>query len=109
LTSSAWQELTDVDILHESEEGANSLIDALLNQQICALLVQNLERLDEAVKEEAEGVHNTLGKYCGFSQVIQNSALKVFPYFNVQFADWFLAWHTLPFWGLRQYVPHKHL
>ena len=58
----SWQELTDVDILHESEEGADSLIDALLNQQICALLVQNLERLDESVKEDAEGVHNTLGK-----------------------------------------------
>ncbi|KAJ9573603.1 hypothetical protein L9F63_009019, partial [Diploptera punctata] len=54
------QELTDVDILHESEEGADSLIDALVNQQICALLVQNLERLDESVKEETEGVHNTL-------------------------------------------------
>jgi beta-catenin-like protein 1 len=65
-----WQELTDVDILHESEEGANSLIDALLNQQICALLVQNLERLDETVKEEAEGVHNTLGKYSTLSRII---------------------------------------
>ncbi|KAL0267827.1 UNVERIFIED_CONTAM: hypothetical protein PYX00_009979 [Menopon gallinae] len=54
------QEVTDVDILNESEEGAEALIDALLNQQICALLVQNLERLDESVKEEAEGVHNTL-------------------------------------------------
>lgn len=54
------QELTDVDILNESEEGAEALIDALLNQQICALLVQNLERLDESVKEESDGVHNTL-------------------------------------------------
>lgn len=54
------QEVTDVDILHESQEGADALIDALLNQQICALLVQNLERLDESVKEEADGVHNTL-------------------------------------------------
>lgn len=27
-----------------------------------ALLVQNLERLDESVKEEADGVHNTLGE-----------------------------------------------
>lgn len=27
-----------------------------------ALLVQNMERLDELVKEEADGVHNTLGK-----------------------------------------------
>ena len=53
--------MTDVDILHESQEGADALIDALLNQQVCALLVQNLERLDESVKEEADGVHNTLG------------------------------------------------
>ena len=29
--------------------------------QVIALLVQNLERLDENVKEEADGVHNTLG------------------------------------------------
>uniref|UniRef100_A0ACB8F7D7 Beta-catenin-like protein 1 n=1 Tax=Sphaerodactylus townsendi TaxID=933632 RepID=A0ACB8F7D7_9SAUR len=28
--------------------------------QVVALLVQNLERLDENVKEEADGVHNTL-------------------------------------------------
>lgn len=67
-----WQELTDVDILHESEEGADSLIDALLSQQICALLVQNLERLDETVKEEAEGVHNTLGRYNSVSEVTQD-------------------------------------
>ncbi|EFN77862.1 beta-catenin-like protein 1 isoform X2 [Harpegnathos saltator] len=54
------QELTDVDILHESQEGADTLIDALLEQQVCALLVQNLERLDEMVKEESDGVYNTL-------------------------------------------------
>lgn len=54
------QEVLDVDILHESLEGATALIDALLNQQVCALLVQNLERLDEAVPEESAGVHNTL-------------------------------------------------
>lgn len=57
------QELTDVDILHESQEGADTLIDALLEQQVCALLVQNLERLDETVKEESDGVFNTLGNY----------------------------------------------
>ncbi|XP_067014519.1 beta-catenin-like protein 1 [Anabrus simplex] len=54
------QELTDVDVLHESQEGADALIDALLTQQVCALLVQNLERMDESVREESEGVHNTL-------------------------------------------------
>lgn len=57
------QELTDVDILHESQEGADTLIDALLEQQVCALLVQNLERLDESVKEESDGVYNTLGNF----------------------------------------------
>lgn len=54
------QELTDVDILNESEEGADALIQSLLDQQVIALLVQNLDRLDETVKEEADGVHNTL-------------------------------------------------
>uniref|UniRef100_G3MLU6 Beta-catenin-like protein 1 N-terminal domain-containing protein n=1 Tax=Amblyomma maculatum TaxID=34609 RepID=G3MLU6_AMBMU len=54
------QELTDVDSLHESQEGADMLIDALIDGQIVAQLVQNLDRLDETIKEEAEGVHNTL-------------------------------------------------
>ncbi|KAM3617612.1 uncharacterized protein V6R79_008879 [Siganus canaliculatus] len=54
------QELTDIDTLHESEEGAEVLIDALLEGQVVALLVQSMERLDEQVKEEADGVYNTL-------------------------------------------------
>nr|XP_061802172.1 beta-catenin-like protein 1 [Nerophis lumbriciformis] len=54
------QELTDIDTLNESEEGAEVLIDALLEGQVVALLVQNMERLDEQVKEEADGVFNTL-------------------------------------------------
>ncbi|KAI4538487.1 hypothetical protein MJG53_011995 [Ovis ammon polii x Ovis aries] len=54
------RELTDIDTLHESEEGAEVLTDALVDGQVVALLVQNLERLDESVKEEADGVHNTL-------------------------------------------------
>jgi hypothetical protein len=33
--------------------------------QVVALLVQNLERLDESVREEADGVHNTLGEWQG--------------------------------------------
>ncbi|KAK6185496.1 hypothetical protein SNE40_007717 [Patella caerulea] len=54
------QELTDVDTLNENEDGGTALIDALLEGQIVAVLVQNIERLDETVKEEADGVHNTL-------------------------------------------------
>lgn len=33
-----------------------------LEGQVVALLVQNMERLDEQAKEEADGIHNTLGK-----------------------------------------------
>ncbi|GJQ67357.1 hypothetical protein Trydic_g8247 [Trypoxylus dichotomus] len=54
------QEMSDVDILHESEEGAEALMDSLLEHQVIALLVQNLDRLDENSKEESDGVHNTL-------------------------------------------------
>merc|ERR1719471_1000311 len=54
------QELTDVDTLQESEEGAEALLGSLLENQVCSLMVTNMERLDETVKEEAEGVHNTL-------------------------------------------------
>nr|CAG4636896.1 EOG090X03ST [Ceriodaphnia reticulata] len=54
------QELTDIDTLNESQDEAAVLIDALLDQQVCALLVHNLERLNEAQSEEADGVHNSL-------------------------------------------------
>ncbi|XP_060597583.1 beta-catenin-like protein 1 [Ruditapes philippinarum] len=66
-TVDLMQELTDVDTLNESDEGAAALIGALVEGQVVALLVQNLERLDENVKEEADGVHNTLA-------VIENMA-----------------------------------
>ena len=33
-----------------------------LESQVIAVLVQNLERLDEKQKEEADGVHNSLGE-----------------------------------------------
>lgn len=49
-----------MDTLTESQAGGQALVDALVKGQACALLVQNLERLDEGVAEEAEGVHNTL-------------------------------------------------
>lgn len=53
-------ELTDVDILHESTEGAEKLIDCLQEQNITKLLVSNcLDRFDETVKEESDAVHNT--------------------------------------------------
>ena len=34
-----------------------------MDGQVIALLVQNLDRLDENVKEDSDGVHNTLGLF----------------------------------------------
>uniref|UniRef100_A0A1E1XQJ8 Beta-catenin-like protein 1 N-terminal domain-containing protein n=1 Tax=Amblyomma sculptum TaxID=1581419 RepID=A0A1E1XQJ8_AMBSC len=79
------QELTDVDSLHESQEGADMLIDALIDSQIVAQLVQNLDRLDESVKEEADGVHYTLA-------IVENLT-EFRPDFSVQAAQQgLLAW-----------------
>jgi len=41
-----------------------------LEAQLIALLIQNMERLDESIKEEADGIHNSLGElvallHCG--------------------------------------------
>lgn len=55
-----FQEITDVDTVNENEEATSSFIDNLLDQQAISLLTQNLDRLDEVVKEESEGVHDTL-------------------------------------------------
>uniref|UniRef100_A0A0B6YR41 Beta-catenin-like protein 1 n=2 Tax=Arion vulgaris TaxID=1028688 RepID=A0A0B6YR41_9EUPU len=54
------QELTDPDILNENEDTVGVLVDALLEGQVVAVLVNNLDRLDENVKEEFEGVHNSM-------------------------------------------------
>jgi len=54
------EEMTDVDTLNESSEGAETLLKSLLECRVLPLLATNLERLDETVKEESEGVHNTL-------------------------------------------------
>lgn len=96
------QEMTDVDILHESLEGAKILIAALRKQQIAALLVQNLDRLDETVREEADGVHNTLA-------IVENLT-ELFPDFRAEASSQgLLQWilkrlkHKSPFDGNKLY------
>jgi beta-catenin-like protein 1 len=52
-------ELTDPEVLLETEE-AICLVDSLVENQGLELLVKNLERLDEADEEDAQGVHHTM-------------------------------------------------
>ncbi|CAB3407769.1 unnamed protein product [Caenorhabditis bovis] len=59
-TLNLLQELTDVDILNEGEDGANQLIESLSKGAIITTFVSCFERLDENNKDEADGVHNAL-------------------------------------------------
>uniref|UniRef100_A0A8C6PFC9 Beta-catenin-like protein 1 n=1 Tax=Nothobranchius furzeri TaxID=105023 RepID=A0A8C6PFC9_NOTFU len=97
------QELTDIDTLHESEEGAEVLIDALLEGQVVALLVQNMERLNEQVKEEADGIFNTLA-------IIENMA-EFRPGLCTEAAQQgLMQWLVAFIWNYRQrYNPSCHL
>ncbi|XP_022658966.1 beta-catenin-like protein 1 isoform X2 [Varroa jacobsoni] len=54
------QEMTDVDTLNESEEGALALVDSLIEKRVAFQLVENMQRLNETIKEEADGVHHSL-------------------------------------------------
>ena len=53
--------MTDVEILHESEDCAKLLIEELLKGQIVETLVQQvLSRLNEGEQDEADAIHNAL-------------------------------------------------
>eukprot|EP00252_Welwitschia_mirabilis_P027143 TRINITY_DN9214_c0_g1_i4.p1 TRINITY_DN9214_c0_g1~~TRINITY_DN9214_c0_g1_i4.p1 ORF type:complete len:378 (-),score=44.46 TRINITY_DN9214_c0_g1_i4:833-1966(-) len=54
------QEMTDEDVLEDSDEAAKVLVDALIENNALELLVQNLSRLDESDPDESSAVHSTL-------------------------------------------------
>lgn len=53
-------DLTDEDVIGESDEPALILVDALIENNALELLIQNLARLDEADSDEGTAVFNTL-------------------------------------------------
>eukprot|EP00123_Amoebidium_parasiticum_P014969 comp22722_c0_seq1/m.35338 comp22722_c0_seq1/g.35338 ORF comp22722_c0_seq1/g.35338 comp22722_c0_seq1/m.35338 type:complete len:557 (-) comp22722_c0_seq1:67-1737(-) len=55
------REMTDEDAVADSQDEAKALVDALLEADLLELLLQNLHRLNESVREDADGVQNTLG------------------------------------------------
>jgi len=55
------QELTDVEILHESREGAEILIGELIKCQVVETIVQQaLQRLNEEIQDESDAITNAL-------------------------------------------------
>lgn len=54
------QDLTDEDVLEDNDEPARVLVDALIENNVLDLLVQNLHRLSETDPDEMAAVYNTL-------------------------------------------------
>ncbi|EYB95999.1 hypothetical protein Y032_0154g2979 [Ancylostoma ceylanicum] len=59
-TVNLLQELTDVDILNEGEEGAAQLIESLASGRIVESFLTAFDKLDEKVKDDADAIHNAL-------------------------------------------------
>ena len=94
------QELTDIDTLTESEEEAEPLINTLLTGQVIGILKQALEKLDEMVREENEGVHNILA-------IVENlTELKTVEVTKAVGEEGLLGW-LLKRVSVRQYDPNK--
>ncbi|KAF4362949.1 hypothetical protein F8388_001053 [Cannabis sativa] len=54
------QDLTDEDVLEDNDEPARVLVDALVENNVLELLVQNLHRLSDTDPDEMAAVYNTL-------------------------------------------------
>lgn len=54
------QDLTDEDVLEDNDEPAKVLVDALVENSVLELLVQNLHRLSDFDPDEVAAVYNTL-------------------------------------------------
>ncbi|GFY87672.1 ARM repeat superfamily protein [Actinidia rufa] len=54
------QDLTDVDVLEDNDEPAQALVDALIENNVLELLVQNLLRLSENDPDEMAAIYSTL-------------------------------------------------
>lgn len=57
------QDLTDEDVVEDSDEAAQVLVDALVENNTLELLVQNLARLDEGDPDESAAVYSTLATF----------------------------------------------
>ncbi|UMM10923.1 hypothetical protein L5515_000464 [Caenorhabditis briggsae] len=78
-TLSLLRELTDDDVINEGEDGAEELIESLKSGSIITTLSACVERLDESIKDEADGVHNALGvidNMIGFRVEITEDCVK---------------------------------
>ncbi|EXC06273.1 hypothetical protein L484_001165 [Morus notabilis] len=54
------QDLTDEDVLEDNDEPARVLVEALIENNVLELLVQNLHRLSDSDLDEMAAVYNTL-------------------------------------------------
>ncbi|CAG8478240.1 13480_t:CDS:10, partial [Acaulospora colombiana] len=83
-------ELTDEDVAAEQDDDAMKVfIDALLENQVLELLVQNLARLDEEEPNDKQGVFNTLGVIENFTSFDPSLSERIIRDTNV--LEWMLG------------------
>ncbi|KAG9299218.1 hypothetical protein G9A89_013866 [Geosiphon pyriformis] len=83
-------DLTDEDVAgEENEEGMKVLVDALLENQVPELLIQNLRRLDEEETVDKQGVFNTLGVVENLTSFEPSMSEKIVQ--NTNIMQWILA------------------
>eukprot|EP01134_Creolimax_fragrantissima_P000266 CFRG0266T1 len=70
-------EMLDADTLSESPEDAEVLLNAMHNAQLLPLLFQNLERMNEELKDDADGVHNTLAIIENMCEIDSDTPSKI--------------------------------
>ncbi|CAH9089787.1 unnamed protein product [Cuscuta europaea] len=63
------QDLTDEDVLEDNDEPAQILVDALIENNVLELLVQNLSRLTDTDPDESAAIYNTLATIENFIEV----------------------------------------
>ena len=101
------QELTDNEDALEDEDnekdGTNMLIVTLISSKVCALLVQNMERLDELVPQEATGIFSSLSL---FENILETKPEASVTFANEGLLTWLLKRlrSKIPFNANRLYV-----
>eukprot|EP01137_Pigoraptor_chileana_P031567 Opistho-2@19578 len=97
------QEMTDVESPDEYKEEVDALVDALMESSGLEALVGNMERLNEGVREDDDGAHNSLAVVENLVELRQNIARDIVS--RTQIMPWMMGRlrSGAPFDGVRLY------
>eukprot|EP00054_Salpingoeca_dolichothecata_P021807 m.140791 g.140791 ORF g.140791 m.140791 type:complete len:582 (-) comp24123_c0_seq4:13-1758(-) len=83
-----FQEMTDADSVEDSSEDALMLLQEVIKQDGLAMLLVAVKKLDETVREDAEGVHHAMGVLENMLEIDPSLAETLVE--KSEFLDWLL-------------------